>query len=72
MTEPQHHPLTISTPAPAVLCVDMDGTLIRTDSLLESALQFVKRDGVPALFLLCFWVLEAKPISNANSPTALT
>ena len=60
MTEPQHHPLTISTPAPAVLCVDMDGTLIRTDSLLESALQFLKRDGVRALFLLCFWVLGGK------------
>ncbi|MEO8367685.1 MAG: UbiA family prenyltransferase [Candidatus Solibacter sp.] len=59
MTEPQY-PLTFATPAPAVLCVDLDGTLIRTDSLLESALQFLKRDGVRALFSLCLWTLGGK------------
>jgi 4-hydroxybenzoate polyprenyltransferase len=39
------------------LVLDLDGTLIRTDLLLESALQYVRRKPI-ALFLLVFWALH--------------
>jgi len=41
------------------LCVDMDGTLLRTDTLLESILVLLKRSPL-ALLQLPFWVLRGR------------
>lgn len=41
------------------LCVDLDGTLIRTDSLVESALELVRQRPLSAL-LAPFWLLRGK------------
>src|SRR5437899_2580472 len=41
------------------LCVDCDGTLIRTDLLHESVLMLVKRSWL-AIFLLPVWLLRGK------------
>jgi 4-hydroxybenzoate polyprenyltransferase/phosphoserine phosphatase len=61
MTTPQRQPLTTNKPATAaVLCVDLDGTLIRTDSLLESVFLLLKKDGLRAIFRLCIWMLRGK------------
>jgi 4-hydroxybenzoate polyprenyltransferase/phosphoglycolate phosphatase-like HAD superfamily hydrolase len=42
------------------LCVDLDGTVIRTDSLVESILAAVKARPYRAI-LLPFWILRGKP-----------
>lgn len=42
-----------------VLCVDLDGTLIRTDLLFESAMAFV-RENPFRVFLLFVWLLQGK------------
>ena len=44
---------------PAPLCVDLDGTLIRTDLLLESTLALLKRNPL-YLFVLPFWLLRGR------------
>jgi len=49
--------MTDSSPLP--LCVDLDGTLIRTDSLVESALELVRQRPLSAL-LAPFWLLKGK------------
>lgn len=41
------------------LCVDLDGTLVRTDLLVESVLGLVKQN-ILYLFLLPFWLLKGK------------
>jgi 4-hydroxybenzoate polyprenyltransferase len=41
------------------LCVDLDGTLIKTDLLWESLLALVKQSPL-AMFLLPFWLLKGK------------
>jgi 4-hydroxybenzoate polyprenyltransferase/phosphoserine phosphatase len=41
------------------LCVDLDGTLIQSDLLLESVLALIKRN-LLFLFLLPFWLLRGK------------
>ena len=41
------------------LCVDLDGTLIRTDLLVESCLQLLKRRA-SCFLLLPFWLLQGK------------
>jgi 4-hydroxybenzoate polyprenyltransferase/phosphoserine phosphatase len=41
------------------LCVDMDGTLLKTDSLIESIILLLKSNAA-ALFMLCFWMLRGK------------
>jgi 4-hydroxybenzoate polyprenyltransferase/phosphoserine phosphatase len=45
------------TLSPPPLCVDLDGTLIRSDLLLESLLLLVKRNAL-YLFLAVFWLLS--------------
>ncbi|HUN74144.1 MAG TPA: UbiA family prenyltransferase [Steroidobacteraceae bacterium] len=42
-----------------VLCVDLDGTLVRSDLLLESLLRLIKRNPL-YLFCLPFWLLRGK------------
>ncbi|MGH8112140.1 MAG: UbiA family prenyltransferase [Rhodanobacteraceae bacterium] len=44
---------------PAPLCVDLDGTLIRTDLLFESTLALLKRNPL-YLFMLPFWWLGGR------------
>ncbi len=49
-------------PGPAAdvpLCVDLDGTLVKTDLLAESVLALLKRSPL-ALFALPYWLLEGK------------
>lgn len=41
------------------LCVDVDGTLLRTDLLLESVLGLIKQDPL-AVFRLPYWALQGK------------
>lgn len=41
------------------LCVDLDGTLVRTDTLVESALLLVKKNPFNILFLF-LWLLKGK------------
>ena len=41
------------------LCVDLDGTLIKTDLLLESLLKLIKKNPF-TLFLACLWLLKGK------------
>ena len=47
------------------LCVDLDGTLIVSDLLLESALRLIKRNPL-YLFLLPFWLLRSKAALKAQ------
>jgi 4-hydroxybenzoate polyprenyltransferase/phosphoserine phosphatase len=47
------------------LCVDLDGTLIESDLLLESALRLLKRNPL-YLFLLPFWLLRSKATLKAE------
>jgi len=41
------------------LCVDLDGTLVRTDTLIESLLELIKRRPLAAL-LVPFWLFKGK------------
>src|ERR1700752_1192531 len=41
------------------LCVDLDGTLIRTDLLVESALALLSRSPL-MLFAMLFWLMRGK------------
>lgn len=41
------------------LCVDLDGTLIKTDSLAEAALQLVKKNPLN-IFRLAYWLFQGK------------
>jgi len=47
------------------LCVDLDGTLLRTDTLLESILQLVRRAPLNVVRLLA-WRLRGKPVLKAE------
>jgi 4-hydroxybenzoate polyprenyltransferase len=47
------------------LCVDLDGTLVRTDLLLESLLLLVKRNAL-YVFCLVFWLLRGKAALKAE------
>ncbi|ULA60459.1 MAG: integral membrane protein [Nitrospira sp.] len=46
-------------PAKSPLCVDLDGTLIKTDLLWESLLALLKQNPL-SMFLLPFWLLKGK------------
>lgn len=48
-----------AVPPPGVLCVDLDGTLIRTDSLVESLLLLIKQQPL-CLMLLPLWLLRGR------------
>jgi 4-hydroxybenzoate polyprenyltransferase/phosphoserine phosphatase len=50
-----------ATPLPRVLCVDLDGTLIRTDLLAESAFSLFRTDPWQALHMPA-WLLRGKPV----------
>lgn len=55
--DPASHACTAVQPHPVPLFVDLDGTLIRTDLLMESAALVVRHD--PAvLFRLPLWLLR--------------
>jgi 4-hydroxybenzoate polyprenyltransferase/phosphoserine phosphatase len=59
-TAPQLHATPGAETSPlGPLCVDLDGTLIKTDLLVESALALVKRQ-FWALFLIPLWLLRGK------------
>lgn len=51
----------LSAPAPAdtALCIDLDGTLVKTDLLYESLLALLSRNPL-YVFLLPFWLLRGK------------
>jgi 4-hydroxybenzoate polyprenyltransferase/phosphoserine phosphatase len=49
----------------APLCVDLDGTLIRSDLLLESLVLLIKRNPL-YLFLVPFWLLRGKAVLKAE------
>lgn len=58
----EHGPTNVSAApqaAGAVLCVDLDGTLVRTDTLLEGILRILKSDP-RMLFFVCVWVLKGR------------
>src|SRR5258708_27668803 len=57
-------------PSP-VLCVDLDGTLIRGNVLWECVLVLLKTRPV-TLLLLPFWLLAGRASSNAMSPPGPT
>ena len=50
---------------PAVLCVDLDGTLVRTDTLLESIIALARRRPW-LLALLPLWLLRGRPYLKAR------
>jgi len=43
------------------LCVDLDGTLVQTDMLFESALQLIKRNPIYVLFMV-LWLSRGKAV----------
>lgn len=53
------------------LCVDLDGTLIKTDLLLESFLVLFKRNPL-YLFLCCWWLLRGKAYLKAEIARRVT
>jgi 4-hydroxybenzoate polyprenyltransferase/phosphoserine phosphatase len=53
------------------LCVDLDGTLIRTDLLLESFVQLVKRNPLYA-FRAAAWLLKGKAVLKAEIASRTT
>lgn len=42
------------------LCVDLDGTLVNTDTLWETVLLFIKQRPCTAWFLLIFWLFHSR------------
>ena len=70
MNDPQRltseaDPAKIKTTEKVPLCVDLDGTLIRTDTLVEALLTLLKQRPLSA-FLLPFPLLKGK--ANDNDP----
>jgi len=60
MRKPKSQTLSLSeTSGGDVLCVDLDGTLVRTDTLLEAILRLIKTSPV-ALFWIFAWMLRGK------------
>jgi 4-hydroxybenzoate polyprenyltransferase len=53
------------------LCVDLDGTLVRTDLLLESLVLLIKRNPL-YLFLVPFWLLRGKAALKAEIAARVT
>jgi 4-hydroxybenzoate polyprenyltransferase len=54
-----------------VLCVDLDGTLIRSDLLLESLVLLIKRNPL-LLFCIPFWLLRGKAALKAEIAARVT
>lgn len=57
--------------SPLPLCVDLDGTLIHSDLLLESFLLLVKRNPLH-LFRVPFWLLQGKAVMKAEIARRVT
>lgn len=55
----------------APLCVDLDGTLIRSDLLLESFVLLIKRNPL-YLFLVPLWLLRGKAVLKAEISARVT
>jgi 4-hydroxybenzoate polyprenyltransferase/phosphoserine phosphatase len=55
----------------APLCVDLDGTLVRTDLLLESLVLLLKRNPL-YLFLVPLWLLRGKAVLKAQISARVT
>jgi 4-hydroxybenzoate polyprenyltransferase/phosphoserine phosphatase len=53
------------------LCVDLDGTLIRTDLLLESLLTLIKRNPLN-LFRALFWLIRGRAVLKARIAARVT
>ena len=47
------------------IAIDLDGTLLRTDSLVESLLKLIGREPL-SVFLIISWMLQGKPILKEN------
>lgn len=54
-----------------VLCVDLDGTLIRSDLLLESLMLLIKRNPLLLLYIP-FWLLRGKAVLKAEIASRVT
>jgi 4-hydroxybenzoate polyprenyltransferase/phosphoserine phosphatase len=63
--------LAAAATAPPPLCVDLDGTLIRSDVLLESFLLLIKRNPL-YLFLVPFWLLRGKAVLKSEIAARVT
>jgi 4-hydroxybenzoate polyprenyltransferase/phosphoserine phosphatase len=64
--------MAVSAPSMAVpLCVDLDGTLIHSDTLLESALLLLKRNPF-YLFQFALWLLKGKAVLKAEIASRVT
>jgi 4-hydroxybenzoate polyprenyltransferase/phosphoserine phosphatase len=59
--------LNLKTP----LCVDLDGTLVRSDVLLESLVLLIKRNPL-YLFLVPLWLLRGKAVLKAEIASRVT
>jgi len=57
--EPSAAPVAHSAPDPVPLVVDLDGTLIKTDLLVESVVRLLRRN-LLYLILLPFWLIRGK------------
>jgi 4-hydroxybenzoate polyprenyltransferase len=68
--EPSTAPSTIQTSEPAI-CVDLDGTLVRTNLLLETFLAAVRRNPM-VLFLAALWLWRGKPVLKQNLAACVT
>ncbi len=59
------------TPPARPLAVDLDGTLIRTDLLHESALRLLKARPLTGLFVLAYWLLRGRAALKAKLARAV-
>jgi 4-hydroxybenzoate polyprenyltransferase/phosphoserine phosphatase len=57
--------MAVTSPLTVPLCVDLDGTLIHSDLLLESALLLIKRNPL-YLFRMVLWLLKGKAVLKAQ------
>lgn len=64
------HPV-LDTASPAVLCVDLDGTLVKSDTLVDSAL-YLARHNPAALVKLPGWLMQGKAALKQHLTAAVT
>lgn len=69
LIEPALHEGSHPNPAKLVLCVDLDGTLIKTDLFLESILVLLKQRPW-AIFLILWWGLRGRSFLKRRLATA--
>jgi 4-hydroxybenzoate polyprenyltransferase/phosphoserine phosphatase len=61
----------LDTASPAVLCVDLDGTLVKSDTLVDSAL-YLARHNPTALVKLPCWLAQGKAALKQHLTAAVT